>query len=68
MSIYHASVKLNDGQPAFDVTLTTPKDLILRVGRDAAKLELEQLQTLILTLRAAEVQMHSWTPGSPRWP
>lgn len=66
--IYHAGITLNEDQPALDVTLNHDKNLMLRVGRDAASLTLEQLHTFILSLQAAEVRMRSWNPGSPRWP
>lgn len=72
--MFLATVRLNAGQPTIGVELANPKDVFLALepsgGKERliAKIELEQLQTLILTLQAAEVQMRSWKPGSPRWP
>lgn len=66
--IIKAELELNAGQPMVIVELLTNKDLYLRLGPHGARMELEQVQTLILTLQAAEVRMRSWQPTSPRFP
>lgn len=65
--MYEAIIDLNTGQPTVCISLQNNLDLVLTLGREEGKLELEQVQTLIWALQAAEVQMKSWQPGSPRW-
>ena len=68
MTAFCADVPVNDGQPSLGVSLPEPRGLVLGLGKERVTLELEQVQTFILTLQAAEVQMRSWRPSSHRWP
>lgn len=65
--MYEAIIKLNAEEPSISISLQNNLDLKLTIGDRQGKLELEQVQTLIWALQAAEVQMKSWQRGSPRW-